>query len=228
MTSSGTFNFFLSNASIVQQAFSRIQIRRPQLLAEHMTDALNEYNLMLASLSNLQPNLFSVELVSVPLIAGQGVYTVDPSVIMILDAYISLVSSTTSDRLVFPISRSEYASYPNKTAQGAPTVFWFDRLADPTVTLWYVPDATSTYVLNYYAVQQIQDANLTNGETPAVPYRFLDCLVANMAHRMSRIYAPQLEAQRKIDADEAWKIAAAQDTENVGFFVTPQMDSYYR
>lgn len=228
MTSSGTYNFSISNASIVQQAFSRIQIRRSQLLAEHMQDAYNEYNLMLSSLSNLQPNLWSVELVSVPLIQGQGVYTVDPSVVMILDAYISLVGSTTSDRLIFPISRTEYASYPNKVAQGAPTVFWFDRLINPTITLWEVPDQTSFYTLNYYAVQQLQDANLPLGETPNVPYRWYDALVADMAYRMARIWKPELEDKRAMDAKKAFDIAATQDVENVDLVIAPQMDNFYR
>jgi hypothetical protein len=227
-TSSGTYSFQLSNASIAQQAFARLQIRRPQLLAEHMADAYAETNLMLSGISNLAPNLWTIELVSVPLIAGTATYSVDPSVIMILDAYISLNNSSTSDRLIFPISRTDYASYPNKTAQGAPTVFWFDRLIDPTITLWYVPDQTSTYTLNYYACRQVQDANLPNGEIPNVPYRWLDYMVAGLAHRLSRIYAPAIEAARKADADEAWKIAATQDTENTDLVIAPQMDSFWR
>ena len=227
-SSSGTYLFQLSNASIAQQAFARLQIRRPALLAEHMADAYAETNLMLSGLSNLAPNLWTVELVSVPLIQGTATYSVDPSVIMILDAYISLVGSTTSDRLIFPISRTEYASFPNKTAQAAPTVFWFDRLINPTITLWEVPDQTNFYTLNYYACQQIQDANLPNGEIPNVPTRWLDYMVAGLAHRLARIYKPELEAARKADADEAWKIAATADVENTDLVISPQMDSFFR
>lgn len=193
-----------------------------------MADAYAETNLMLSALSNLSPNLWTVELVSVPLIQGQAVYSVDPSVIMVLDAYLSFNASTTSDRLIFPISRTEYSSYPNKTVQGVVSVFWFDRLIDPTITLWEVPDATSTYTLNYYACQQIQDANLPNGEIPNIPVRWLDYMVAGLAHRLSRIYAPALEATRKADADEAWKIAATADVENVDLVVAPQLDNYFR
>lgn len=228
MASSGTYAFNLTNASIAQQAFSRLQIRRSALLAEHMADAFAETNLMLSALSNLSPNLWTVELVSVPLIQGTATYSVDPSIIMILDAYISYNNSTTSDRLIFPISRTEYASYPNKTAQGVPSVFWLDRLIDPSITLWYVPDQTNTYTLNYYACQQIQDANFPNGETPNVPTRWLDYMVAGLAHRLSRIYAPTLEAARKADADEAWKIAATADVENVDVSISPGLDAYFR
>jgi hypothetical protein len=72
------------------------------------------------------------------------------------------------------------------------------------------------------------DANFPAGETPDVPYRWLDALVAGLAHRLSRIYAPQMEQVRKADAQEAWQQAAAQDTENVGFMLAPGLAQYYR
>lgn len=228
MTSSGTFDFSLSNASISIAAYSRLKIRRTALIAEHMQDAYTEFNLMLSKFSNLQVNLWTVDLVSVPLIQGTATYDVDPSTIQILDAYISQDASTESDRLIFPVSRTEYASYPNKTVQGTPSVFWYDRLISPTITLWQVPDASSTYTLNYYRCVQVQDANLASGETPNVPYRWLDCMVAELAHRLSRIWATELEAARKADADEAWKIAATNDVENVDLVLAPQLGTYYR
>lgn len=227
MSTSGTTSFNLSNASIAVAAYSRLQIRRTALLAEHMIDAYTEFNLMLSSIANLQPNLWKVDLVSVPLIAGQSTYSVAPSTVMILDAYISY-GSPNVDRLIFPISRTEYASYPNKTSQGVPSVFWFDRLSSPTVTLWLVPDSTSAYTLNYYRCSQVQDANLPSGETPDVPYRWLDALVAGLAHRLARIWKPELEAQRAVDAEKAWNIASTQDVENVGLTISPGVGSYYR
>lgn len=227
MASSGTTNFSLSNASIALAAYSRIQVRRPALLAEHMSDAYQEMNLMLAKFSNQQVNLWTVDLVSLPLIAGQTTYSVDADTIQILDAYISYNSSPQSDRLIFPISRTEYASYPNKTAQGVPTVFWYDRLINPTLTLWLVPDATATYTLNYYRCVQIDDANLASGETPEVPYRWLDAMVAELAYRLARIYKPEMEQSRKADAQEAWSIAATQDVENVSLAIIPGLSGYY-
>ena len=68
-------------------------------------------------------------------------FSVDPNTVVILDAYVSnLNSGSNIDRIIMPISRTEYASYPNKQQQGFPTVFWFDRLLAPTVTLWPVPN----------------------------------------------------------------------------------------
>jgi hypothetical protein len=228
MTSSGTTSFALSNASIAVAAYSRIQVRRTALLAEHMQDAYNEFNLMISSLSNLQPNLWKVDLVTVPMVAGQATYNVDADTIQIMDAYISTGSGVfQNDRLITGISRSDYASYANKLSEGTPTVYWFDRLIDPTITLWEVPNVSGIYTLKYYRVMQMDDANLRNGETPDIPYRFYDCMVAGLAHRLARIWKPELEQQRERDFDKAWAIAATQDTENVPMSILPQLGRYF-
>src|SRR5437899_7423758 len=117
---------------------------------------------------------------------------------------------------------------------GRPTCYWFDRLISPTITLWPVINQ-SGYILNYYRCRQIQDANLSGGETPDIPVLWLDWLVAGMAHRLSRPYGPNdvaqalaLEQQRKKDADEAWVVAATQNTENVPLTLAPMISNYYR
>ena len=116
----------------------------------------------------------------------------------------------------------------NKTQQGVPNVFWFDRLISPTFTLWYVPDSSTTYTLKYYRCTQPQDASLQSGQTPAIPYRFIDAMVADLAHRLARIWKPELEAQRAADAKEAWAEAAINDVENVALNIVPTLTSYFR
>jgi hypothetical protein len=193
-----------------------------------MADARIQLNLMFSSWSNLQPNLWEVDLVTVPLIQGTATYSVDAKTVMILDAYIRTGSgSSLNDRLIFPVSRDEYASYPNKDVQAFPSVFWFNRQINPTITLWQVPDQTNTYTLRYYRVTQMQDANLSGGEAPDLPYRWLDAAVTGLAARLASIYAPDLEDRRRADAKDAWTIAATQDTENVGLFITPGIGGYY-
>jgi len=193
-----------------------------------MQDGALELNYLLSSWSNASgPNLWTVDLVTVPLVQGQATYTVDPSTIMMLDAFLQFSTDPQISRLIFPISRTDYASYPNKTQQGPPTVFWFDRLLSPTFTLWPVPDSSTSYALNYYRWYQNQDANMPAGETPAVPYRFIDAMVAGLAHRLARIYAPQLEQQRGVDADKAWALAATNDVENVPLSIMPGLTGYW-
>src|SRR5215470_4621865 len=176
MTSSGTYDFSLSNGEGVLAAFERIQVRSPEIGQEHMLTARREINLLFSEWSNRQVNLWEVVPLSVSLVQGTATYSIPGKVVMILDAYRSLNNGTVDqiDSFVTPISRTIYATIANKFTQGPPTQYWFDRVLSPTVTLWPVPDSGGPYVFNYYAVTQIQDASIPAGETPDLPYRWLD------------------------------------------------------
>ncbi len=151
---------------------------------------------------------------------------------MILDAWITVGASSptaANDLYITPVSRSEYASFSNKDTPGRPTSYWFDRLIAPTITLWPVPQSGISYTLNYYRCLQMQDANLGGGETPDLPYLWLDWFIAGMAHRLARPYATlEVEKMRKADAVEAWTVAATQNVENVSLVLSPTISGYYR
>lgn len=226
MTSSGTYDFSISNGEMVLAAFERIKIFPPSLLQHHMVTARRELNFLLAEAANKQVNLWKVDQVTTTLVSGTETYSVDPSTVMILDAWVT--TPTSNDLFITPLSRTEYASINNKASPGRPTSYWFDRLIAPEITLWPVPNQPG-YFLNYYRCTQMFDANLPGGETPDVPYRWLDWLVAGLAHRLSRPFAtPEMEKMRKADAVEAWTIAATQDTENVSLSLYPAISPYYR
>jgi hypothetical protein len=225
---SGTYNFAPSLGEVVLTAFSRIGIRRSEILETHLQDAKQEANYLLAKISDQQPNLWTVDQQILPLLQGAATYTVPAETTMILDAFIRFGNNPTIDRPITPISRSEYSSYPNKFIQAFPTVYWFDRLISPTITIWQVPDGNGPYTLYYYRVRQVQDADYTGGMNVEIPYLWLDAFVSGLAHRLARIYAPQLEQVRKADADESWAIAAKQDQENVPMMITPGLNNYFR
>lgn len=204
-------------------------MRRPEILAEKIQDGYRELNLAMVKFSNLQPNLWTSEQQTVALVAGTSTYTLPARSVMILSCFIRTGTGTSqNDRLIFPISEYEYASYPNKQDQGFPSVFWLNRQITPTLTFWLVPDATTTYTAYLQVVRQVQDANLPLGETPDLPYRWLDAITAELSYRLSRIYAPDKEQMRKADANEAWAVAATNDVENVGLTIQPGIGDYYR
>jgi hypothetical protein len=166
-------------------------------------------------------------------------YSVDPSTVVLLDTYVTTTASTTQpiDRIILPVSRTEYSSYPNKQQTGFPTVFWFDRLIDstrsagspgPSVTLWPVPDGTSSQYLKYYRVRQIQDSNLTNGQTVEIPYLWMEAYAYGLAARLAIIWNPQKAALLKPLADEAYMIAAEQNVESSNFYISPQIQGFFR
>jgi len=142
---------------------------------------------------------------------------------------VSIIGETAQsiDRLILPISRTEYASYPNKEQQGFPTTYWQDRLISGTVTLWPVPDGTQT-ALSYYQVGQIDDANFTNGQNVNVPMYFLEAFAYGLAQRLATMWAPEKLAMLKPLADEAYQIAVMQNVETSDFFISPIISGYYR
>ena len=125
------------------------------------------------------------------------------------------------------VSRTEYASYPNKAQQGFPTTFWFDRLLSPTVTIWPVPDGSQTS-LKYYRVRRIQDANMGSGQTVEIPYLWMEAFADALAYRLARIWAPQMAMALKGQADESYQIAADQNVETAAQYISPQIGGYFR
>lgn len=225
MTTSGTYAFNPSLGEMVLYAYNNIGIRPTSLLQEHMQFARMATNMMLSRWANQGVNLWKVDLVTVPLVAGNSTYSVDPSTVMILDAYVVVAGV---DRIITPISRTEYASFPYKEQEGTPIVYWFDRLISPTITLWAVPDGVSATELKYYRVYQIQDANLQGGQTVDIPYAWLEAFADGLIYRVARAWQPAMAEKLKMQADESYSIAAMRNTENAPTYIAPMLSSYWR
>lgn len=246
MTTSGSYDFAPGLGDLVLYSYNIIGVRSTSILQEHMTNARMATNMMLATWANMGVNLWKVDLVQIPLVTGQATYAVDPSTITILDAYVTVDNGIAPpiDRIILPISRSEYASYPNKTQQGATTTYWFDRLnansdmispgslqtpqiVGPQVTLYQVPDGTFQY-LKFYRAVQIQTSNFTNGQQTDIPYLFLEAFADGLAYRLAKIWKPEMAQALKAVADETYRTAASKNVETGNTYITPQTYSYWR
>jgi len=230
LTTSGTYAFNPSLGELTLYAYNMAGVRNTMLLQEHMQAAKMATNMMLASWANQGVNLWAVDLITTALVQGQTTYNVDPDTVMILDAYMQTDngSSQPIDRIILPISRTEYASYPNKEQEGFTTTFWFDRLIAPTITLWPVPDGSSAQFLKYYRVRQIQDSNYISGQTVEIPYLWLEAFADGLAYRLAKIWSPQIAPALKGIADQSYDIAARQNVEQAQQYISPQISGYYR
>lgn len=230
MTTSGTYSFSPSLGELVLYSYNLVGLRNTSLLQEHMEAARMASNMLCASWANRGVNLWKVDLVTTNLVSGQATYPVDANTVVILDAYVTTTQSGGNiNRIILPISRTEYASYPNKEQEGFPTVFWFDRLLSPTVTLWPVPNTDNgPTTLSYYRVTQMQDSELNNGTTVDIPYLFYEAFAYGLAARLAMIWAPDKVALLKPLADEAYQIAADQNIETASYFISPMISGYFR
>ena len=224
MATSSTYTFNPPIGQLTLNAFARCGVKRTAILPPHMEDAWMESNLLQADWAADGITWWTVDLVTQALTQGTATYDVPANAVSVLDVYIN---NGSSNRLIFPFTRTDFASLANPDDQGFPTTFWYDRLLSPTLTLWPVPDGSATYTMYYYVYRQIEDATIRQGGNAAVPYFWLNAYQTDLAHRLSRIYAPGLEAQRKMDRDEAYARACKQ-VEPGNIFVTPGLSGYFR
>lgn len=228
MAVSGTSSYNPPIGTLALTAFSRCGVRRTSIVAEHMQTAYEECNLLQSGWGADGITWWTVGKQDVTLTAGVGTYTVLPNVVSVLDVYVSPDNGTNGqNRLLSPFSRTDYASLSNPSQQDWPTSFWWDRIIPSTLTLWPVPDTNTTYLMTYYYYAQIQDAEIRQGGNAQVPFFWLDAYVADLAHRLSRHYAPALEQIRESDKDKAYARACKQ-VETAPMYISPGLSGYYR
>lgn len=230
MSTSGTYAFDLANSGILLEAFDRIGVRPSAITREQMSSGVRSLNLELQTWGNRGVLLWAVELESLSLVQGQTTYDVPADTVSILDVYLEIDPNGPQqpiDRLILPISRTEYAMYPNKLQQAPPTVFWFDRLESPTITVWPTADGNGPYTLKYYRMRRIQDAGIASAQVPEVPYLFLEALCAGVAARLAQKYNQAIYMATKQEAMNQWTEAATENREMVDVYITPQLNSYW-
>lgn len=227
MAVSGTTTFNPPIGTLTLNAFARCGVRRTELTQQHMDDAYLECNLLQSDWST-EMTFFTVEKIDQALTQGTATYDVPARAVSVLDLYITIgEGDEATNRLILPFSRTDYASLAEPSTQGVPTSFWWDRALSPTITLWPVPDGENVYTMSYYIYSQMQDANIRQGGNAAIPYWWMNAYVADLAHRLSRIYAPEREQIRKMDKDEAYARASRQ-VENAPMYIQPGLEGYFR
>ncbi len=227
-TTSGTYNFDSTMGELVSSAYRRCGVHLSQLTAQHMWDAAQESNLLMSSWAADGINLWQVELGNTALTQGTASYAMPTNIVFLLDVFISVGTNPRTDRIIFPISRSDYDAIAVKSTQGYPTSFWFERTLSPNVYLWPTPSASSTYTMYYHYMRQAQDSILGGGIDVEIPWYYIDSFVSGLAARLAVIYAPNRADRLQLLADKAWTKALDVGTENVGLQILPQMRSYFR
>lgn len=222
----GTFAWYPALADIVFAAYGRCQVRRNAIGIDHLIDAAMAANLLQVDWSNEQVNLWTVDLQTIALKPFTATYDVDPATVMIMAAYITTGTNPPKDRIITSVDRDIYASYPDKVTPGRVTVYWFNHLINPTITVWQPPNDEEPYTLNFYRARQIQDASVPGGLTAEVPYRFLEAYVAGLAFKLAELYAPARMEELAARALGALDKAKKRDVENAPLRIVPALGGY--
>lgn len=216
MATSGSRDFNLDVAEAIEEAYERIGLE--MRTGYDAKTARRSMNLMFAEWANRGLNLWTVANGTTTVTQGTAQYTLEEDVVDILD--MALRRSGT-DYEMERISRSNYLDFPNKSDQGRPSQFYFDRQIAPVINLWQVPE-NSTDQLIYYYVQRIEDVDaLTN--TTGIPFRFYPCMVAGLAYYLAVKRAPDRVQMMKSIYEEEFQRAANEDEAKVPLTLRPSI-----
>lgn len=225
MAISGTTAFNMDLTELVEEAFERCgaELRT----GYDLRTARRSLNLMFADWANRGINMWTFEQGTIPLVAGTATYDLPADTVDLMEHVIRTgagSASTQADLNITRISVSTYATIPNKLQQARPIQVWIERLqAAPRITVWPVPDNTTTYTFVYWRLKRIDDAG-EGVNTMDVPFRFLNAMVAGLAYYLGMKLpnaAPRLD-MLKAQYDEAWDLASSEDREKAAVRFVPR------
>lgn len=224
MTTSGTATFNLDLSEIVEEAFERCgsELRT----GYDLRTARRSLNLMFAEWASRGLNMWTFEQGTINLVPGTATYNLPVDTVDLIEHVIRTGAgnvSTQADLTLTRISVSTYATLPNKLTQARPIQIWVERLDQPRVTLWPVPDNSQPYQLVYWRLRRIQDAG-DGVNTMDMPFRFIPCMVAGLAYHLSMKIPGAVERMPmlKTQYDEAWAIASTEDREKASDRFVPR------
>lgn len=214
MTTSGSRDFNIDVAEIIEEAYERCGLE--MRTGYDAKTARRSLNLMFAEWANRGLNLWTVTQAVTPVVQGQAQIELAEDVVDILEM---VLRRDGTDVEMERISRGQYLDFPNKTAQGRPSQFYFDRSIAPVINLWQTPE-NSTDQLVYYYVRRIEDADaLVN--TTQLPFRFYPCMVAGLAYYLAMKRAPERIQLLKAVYEEEFQRAAEEDEDRVPLRIVP-------
>lgn len=217
MATSGTTTWNPDIGELVEEAYERAGLELRS--GYDLKTARRSLNFLLAEWANKGLNLWTVNTGTLTLVAGQKTYTTADGLPADAVDYIEHVCRTASggvntDISLNRISVSTYANIPTKDQTGRPYQIYVDRATSaPKITLWPVPDSSTTYTLTYWYLKRMDDATNPVSQTIQVPFRFYNALVAGLAYQIA---LKKPEAAERISMlkdlyDEAFQLAADED-----------------
>lgn len=227
MTTSGTTNWTPDLGECFEEAFERAGLELRS--GYDLKTARRSLNFLLTEFANKGLNLFTVNSGTITLVPGQKTYTYADGLPANAVDYIEHVCRTTSggiptDISLNRISVSTYANIPTKDQTGRPYQIYVNRAVNsPEITLWPVPDSSTTYTLAYWYLKRIDDATNPVSQTLEIPFRFYNAIVAGLAYHIA-LKRPEVQdriSMLKDLYDEAVQLACDEDRDRSSVRFTP-------
>lgn len=213
MATSGTRDFNLDIAEIIDEAYERVG--KEAVTGYDAQRARRSLNIMLQEWANRGINLWALKRIETDLAAGDSEVSLAPYDLDIVEAY---TRDSSMDYPMERITRSDYAAIATKEMTGRPYNLYVERTVPGKMFIWPVPDRA--YTLVTYRIQALQDAgSFTN--TAQVPQRFIPAMVAGLAYYLSMKVARDLTQAVKMEYEDELSRAINEDSERGSWFIRP-------
>lgn len=130
------------------------------------------------------------------------------------------------------LNRDDYVNLPNKSFQGRPLQYWYDRQRDiPLMTLWPAPQVA--YINNQISIwrkRYIMDVG-TASQRLDIPQRWFDAVVYNLAVKLAEsvpLIDMQVLAYLAPKADVVLQRARMEERDNSPIYWSPNLRVYTR
>lgn len=140
------------------------------------------------------------------------------------------ISTGVTEIAVSQFNRDDYANQPNKSFQsGMVTNFYFEKLVQPQLTTWPVPNSDEKF-LRLFRYRQIQDVGDLTNELE-LPARWLEAITWHLALRLA-FELPNVDGQRRNEVAQmasSFTIEAeGGETDNAPIYLRPNIAVYTR
>jgi hypothetical protein len=116
------------------------------------------------------------------------------------------------DTTISGVSRDEYLQFPQKNITGRPSVFYFDRSINPSLSIWPAP--TKMYnAIRYSYKKAMQDVGLYTNSLE-IPARFYPALVAGLSFKLALKFNNQIAEMLNQEYQNTFNLATISDSEN--------------
>lgn len=168
---------------------------------DNCSQALNIY---IKQLQTKGLPLWKLDTVLVPMVIGQKIYTIGPSLTsdVITDKPLRVVMAFIrnpqgNDTVLQVIARQQYMQLGVKTSQGVPNQCYYDpKLTDGELYVYNVPNATG-YTIHLQVQMPIGDVSNPN-TTPEFPSEWFNCLKFGLADNLSLEYGASAQVRMEL------------------------------
>ena len=175
---------------------------------QNCSEALNIY---IKQLQTKGLPLWKLDTVLVPMVVGQKIYTIGPSVgsDVVTDKPLRVVMAFIrnpqgNDTVLQVISRQQYMQLGVKTSQGVPNQCYYDpKITDGDLYVYNVPNATG-YTIHLQVQMPLADVSNPTS-TPQFPSEWFNCLKFGLADNLSMEYGASAQMRAEL-AQKAAKL----------------------